>query len=84
MIYIGGAGRVCYLHVYSSRNCSLETVDYLEVQLTPETAARVRNAVEAIRTFRDFKKLYNQLLNATYCYEEQGANMCNDEDIDDL
>jgi len=80
-IYLSNGG---YLHVYSSRNCDLETVDYLEVQLTPETATQVRNAIESVKTFRDFKKVYNWLLNATYCYGEQGASICNDEDIYDF
>ena len=80
VIYLSHDG---YLHVYASYACGLETVDYLEVQLTPETAAQVRHAME-VKTFRDFKKVFNWLLNATYCYGEQGASICDDEDIDDL
>ena len=79
-IYLSNDG---YLHVYSSRNW-LETTDYLEVQLTHETSMQIRSAIESVKTFRDFKRVFNWLLNATYCYGEQGANICNDEDIYDL
>jgi len=81
VIYLSNGG---YLHVYTSRRCSMETTDYLEVQLTQETTTQVRNAIESVKTFRDFKRVFNWLLNATYCYGEQGANICNDEDIYDL
>ncbi len=79
VIYLSNGG---YLHVYSSRNCSLETTDYLEVQLTQETASQIREVLETIKTFRDFKRVYNWLLNATYCHGTQGADICDDEDID--
>lgn len=79
VIYLSNDG---YLHVYSSRRCSMQTTDYLEVQLTAQDAARVRNTIESVRTFSDFKRVYDWLLNATYCYGEQGASICEDEDID--
>jgi len=80
VIYLGNG----YLHIYSSRNCAQETTDYIEVQLTQETATKVHNAIESVKTFRDFRRVYNWLLNATYCYGENGADICEDEDIYDL
>jgi len=81
VIYLSYGG---YLHVYASYACGLETVDYIEIQLSDVAATSVRNAIEIVKTFRDFRKIYNWLLNAVYCYGEQGADFCEDEDIDDL
>jgi hypothetical protein len=79
VIYLGDDS---YLHIYSSRRCGLETTDYLEVQLAPSVATEIRDAIENVKTFRDFKRTWLWLLNATYCYTEQGAVICEDEDLD--
>jgi len=52
--------------------------------LNEEMARKIRDRIMAIRTFRDFRSLYDELLNATYCNGEDGAYICEDDDDDDI
>jgi hypothetical protein len=82
-IYIRDDG---YLEVYYVHDNWNGTGAEREISITlnEETARKIRDRIMAVKTFRDFRSLYDELLNATYCNDEDGAYICEDDDDDDI
>jgi len=83
VIYLGDNG---YLDVYEVRDNwnGSGRVGYVDVQLDEKTAAQIRSELLSIKTFRDFRSLFDKLVQATYCNGEDGAYICEDDDDDDI
>jgi len=79
-IWLGNDGYLEIYHVHDNWNgTGAET--YLKVTLNNETAEEIRKEMMAVKTFSDFRTLYNKLINATFCNDgENGAYICEDDD----
>ena len=82
-IYINDEGYLEVYYVHDNWN-GTGAERYVGVTLNEEMARKIRDRIMAIRTFRDFRSLYDELLNATYCNGEDGAYICEDDDDDDI
>ena len=69
IIYIGEDGYLFVFHVHGRLNRE----DYLHLFLDDKTASQIRSELLSIKTFRDFKMLFDKLLNTTFCYSGRGT-----------
>ena len=82
-IYIRDDGYLAIYYIHDNWN-GTGAERYVAVMLNDEMARKIRDRIMAVRTFRDFRSLYDELLNATYCNGEDGAYICEDDDDDDI
>jgi len=82
-IYIRDDGYLEIYYIHDNWN-GTGAERYVAVMLNDEMARKIRDRIMAVRTFRDFRSLYDELLNATYCNGEDGAYICEDDDDDDI
>jgi len=83
VIWMGDDGYLEVYYVHDSWN-GTGAERYVGVTLNEETAKKIRDRIMAVKTFRDFRNLYDELINATYCNDKDGAYICEDDDDDDI